>query len=55
MEVTDDRREALARERAEALRQVLVAERGLPEGRVSAGDPLEGEPGVLIQLVSSRR
>jgi hypothetical protein len=55
VEVTDDRREALSRERAEALRQVLVAERGVPEDRVNAGDPLEGEPGVLIQLVTSRR
>ena len=55
VEVTDDRREALSRERAEAVRQVLVEERGLPEDRVSVGDPLEGEPGVRIQLVSSRR
>jgi hypothetical protein len=55
VEVTDGRREGLSRERAEAARTLLVGERGVPEGRVAAGDPLPGEPGVLIQLVSSRQ
>ena len=55
VEVTDGRREDLSRERAEAVRMLLVGERRLPEDRVAAGDPLPGEPGVLIQLVSSRQ
>jgi hypothetical protein len=53
VEVTDGRRKDLSRERAEAVRTLLVGERGVPEGRVAAGDPLPGEPGVLIHLVSS--
>jgi hypothetical protein len=55
VKVPQKRRDALARRRAAALREELVNEVGLPAERVAAGDPLGGEPGVLIQLVTSRR
>ena len=55
MEVTDGGREELARERAEGLRRRLVDEMDLPEDRIRTGDPLEGEPAVLLQLVSGSR
>lgn len=55
VEVNKAGREELARERAEDLRRRLVDEMDLPKGRIRTGDPLEGDPAVLLQLVSRSR
>ena len=55
VEVDDASRTGLARERAEVLRRQLADEMDLPEDRVRTGDPLEGDPAVLLQLVSGSR
>jgi len=52
VEVTDEKRQGLAKARAQALRELLV-ERGVAEGSLVAGDPVKGEPGVEIRLVPS--
>jgi hypothetical protein len=53
VEVPDARREALARARAEAVRDALVADHGVAAGRVQLGDPVEGDPGVVVGLAPS--
>jgi hypothetical protein len=50
VEVSDADRDALARVRATALRDRLLAEHGLDAGRVTVGAPLAGEPAVVIEL-----
>jgi hypothetical protein len=53
VEVPDSRREALARRRAERLRDHLANERGADAERVRVGDPMAGEPAVVIDLAAA--
>jgi hypothetical protein len=50
VEVPESRREELARTRASKLSDRLVGERGVDAERVRVGDPLAGEPAVVIDL-----
>jgi hypothetical protein len=50
VEVPDSRREELARTRAKGLGDQLANERGVDKERVRVGDPMEGEPAVVIEL-----
>jgi len=50
VEVPDSRREELARTRASKLSERLANERGVDAERVRVGDPLAGEPAVVIEL-----
>lgn len=55
IEVPDERREALARQRAEAVRDALLSRHGLDAERVQLGDPTEGAPGVVVGLAPVKR
>ena len=50
VEVPDSRREELARTRANNLSDHLPNERGVDAERVRVGDPMAGEPAVVIEL-----
>jgi hypothetical protein len=50
VEVPDSRRAELARTRAKALSDRLTNERGVDAERVRVGDPMAGEPAVVIEL-----
>ena len=50
MEVTEAERQGLARSRAEAARDALVARHGVAAERIEVRAPLEGPPGVVVEL-----
>jgi hypothetical protein len=51
--VPAERREALARARAAAVRDALVREHGIAESRVRVGAVDAGSPGVLPELAAA--
>lgn len=52
--VPDERLAALARARAEAVREVSIAEFGVPPERLEIGDPApSGAPGVVLELAAA--
>lgn len=55
VEVTQAERSALAEARATAVRDTLVAEHGIAAQRIELGAPLEGTPGVVIELAPAPR
>jgi len=50
VEVPDSRREELARTRAQGLSDQLANQRGVDAERVRVGDPMAGEPAVVVEL-----
>jgi hypothetical protein len=48
------RRKALARARAESVREALIRDHGVDPARVEIGKALEGEPGVRVELAPFR-
>jgi len=50
VEIPASRREELARTRAKGLSDLLANQRGVDAERVRVGDPMAGEPAVVIEL-----
>lgn len=55
VEVSDAQREAFATARAAAVRDALVRAHGVAEKRLALGEPLEGEPAVVLELAPAGR
>jgi hypothetical protein len=53
VEVPDSRREELARTRASKLSERLASEGGVDAERVRVGNPMAGEPAVVIELAAA--